>query len=81
MYKRIYVLKQMQIINSVDFLHCLWSASNFAIKMATTGLFFVYFCLLKQTLQFLQQIYVKKIHPVYRAGIRTHDLNNMILLP
>ena len=28
-------------------------------KWAIPGLFFVYFCLFKQTLQFLQQIYVK----------------------
>ena len=26
---------------------------------------------------FLQQIYVKKVHPVYGAWIRTHDLQNM----
>ena len=41
------------------------------------------FGLFKQTIQFLQQIKVKKchVHPVYRAGIRTHDLWNMSLLP
>ena len=33
-----------------------------------------------QTLQFLQQINVKNVHPVYGAGIRTHDLRNMSLL-
>ena len=37
--------------------------------------------LFKQTLQFLQQIYVKNDHPVYGAGIRTHDLQNSSLLP
>ena len=31
------------------------------------------FGIFKQTLQFLQQIYVKNIHPVYGARIRTHD--------
>ena len=31
----------------------------------------------KQTVQFLQQINVKNVHPVYGAGIRTHDLSNM----
>ena len=36
----------------------------------------VYFCLFKQTLQFLQQIYVKKCP----SGIRTHDLQDMSLL-
>ena len=40
------------------------------------------FGLLNQTsLQFLQQIYVRNIHPVYGAGIRTHDLQNTSLLP
>ena len=34
-----------------------------------------------QTLQFLQQINVKNVHPVYGAGIQTHDLWNMSLLP
>ena len=35
------------------------------------------FGLFKQSIQFLQQINVKKwpsVHPVYGAGIRTHDL-------
>ena len=39
------------------------------------------FSLLKQTLQFLQQLYVKNVHPVYFAGIRTHDLWNVSLFP
>ena len=44
--------------------------------------FFVYFRLFKQTLQFLQQKYVKKCydHPLYGDGIRTHDFWNMSLL-
>ena len=39
--------------------------------------------LFKQTLQSLQQMHVKKCydHPVYGAGIRTHDLRNTSLLP
>ena len=32
------------------------------------ALFLVYFRHFKQTLQFLQQIYVKNFHPVYDAG-------------
>ena len=44
------------------------------------GLFFVYFRPFKQTIQFLQQINVKIVHPVYGAGIRTYDLRNMSLL-
>ena len=41
----------------------------------------VYFRLFKQILQFLQQINVKNVHPVYSAGIQTHNLWNMSLLP
>ena len=33
------------------------------------------------TLQILQQINVKNVYPLYGAGIRTHDLCNMSLLP
>ena len=45
-------------------------------KWANPGLFLFIFSLFKQTLQFLQQINVKKchVHPVSGAGIRTHDL-------
>ena len=49
-------------------------------KWANHGLFFVYFSLFKQTLQFLWQIYAKKFHPVFCAGIRTHNLLNVSLL-
>ena len=47
-------------------------------------LFHLFSVLFKQTLlQFLQQINVKKchVHPVYSAGIRTHDLWIVSLLP
>ena len=30
---------------------------------------------------FLRQTYVKNVHPVYGAGIRTHDLRNVSLFP
>jgi len=43
-------------------------------KWAILGLFFVNFRLFKQALQSLQQINVKIVHPVYGAGIRTHNL-------
>ena len=40
------------------------------------------FGLFKQTsLQFLQQIYVKNVHLVYSAGIWTHNIWNLSLLP
>ena len=43
-------------------------------KWSIPALFLIYFCLFTQTLQFLQQIYVKNVHPVYCAGIGTHNL-------
>ena len=39
------------------------------------------FLFIKQRLQFLQQIHVKKVHPVYGAGIQTHELWDTSLLP
>ena len=42
------------------------------------------FGLFKQTIQFLQQINVKKcpnVHPVYSTGIWTHNLLNMSRQP
>ena len=40
------------------------------------------FGLFKQTsLQFYSKYMWKKVHPVYSAGIQTHDLQNMSLLP
>ena len=40
------------------------------------------FGLFKQaSLQILQQINVKNVNPVYSAGILTHNLQNMSLLP
>ena len=49
--------------------------------VANPGHFSINFGLSKHTLQFLQQINVKNVHLVYGAGIWTHDLWNMILLP
>ena len=54
---------------------------SFFKKWANPGLFSFIFGLFKQTLIFLQQIDVKKVHPVYGAGIRTHDHWNMSLFP
>ena len=45
-------------------------------KWANPGLFFTYFGLFKPT-----NTYVKNVHPVYGAGIQTHNLWNMSLLP
>ena len=53
----------------------------FYLKWAILGLFYVYFCLFTQTLQFLQQINVKNGQPINCAGIQTHNLWSMGLLP
>ena len=47
-----------------------------------TRQFFVYFRSFQQTRQFLQKTNVKicQVHPVYGAGIRTHDVLNMTRL-
>ena len=39
------------------------------------------FGLFKQTKQFFQQMFVKNVHPLYGAGIRTHNLRKVSLLP
>ena len=50
--------------------------------MMISNSFFIYFRHFKHTLHILQQIGMRKnVHPVYGAGIRTHDLWNMSLLP
>ena len=46
-------------------------------KWAIPGLFFI----IVTNIKFLQQINMKNVHPVYGAGIRTHDLCNISLLP
>ena len=54
----------------------------FFINGPTLAFLSFIFGLYKQTsLQFLQQIYVKNVHPECSAGIRTHDLQNMSFLP
>ena len=52
----------------------------FVKKWGNPGLFFLYFCLFKTHIRIFTTI-VKNIHPVYGAGIRTHNLWNMSLLP
>ena len=52
------------------------------LKMGQTPASFSFiFDLFKQTIQFLQQINVKNVHPVYGAGIQTHNLLNTSRLP
>ena len=56
--------------------------SYYFLKWAIPGLFFILFSsFFKQTLQFLQQINVKKCPSGISARIRTHKLRNMSLLP
>ena len=60
-----------------------WSRSNtswiyFLTKNSPTPASYSFiFGLFKQTIQFLQQINEKNVHPVYGARIQTHDLLNM----
>ena len=59
---------------------CVVTWRLFIIKWANPGLFL--FFVFSNTLQILQQICMwKNVHPVYGAGIRTHNLWNMSLLP
>ena len=51
------------------------------IKWAFPGLFFVYFRSFSDIHTIIQQINVKNVHPVYGAGIQTHHLQDMSLLP
>ena len=58
-----------------------WS-NNFFVKNGPIPASFLFISsLFKQTIQFLQQINVKKVHPIYGAGIQTHNLFNMSHLP
>ena len=49
--------------------------------MGQPGLFLFIFGLFKQTLQFYNKYMWKNVHPVYGAGIRTHDLRHVSLFP
>ena len=55
--------------------------SNVFFKMGHPRSLFRLFSSIQTNVTILQQINVKNIHPVYGAGIRTHDLWNMSLLP
>ena len=74
--------------NNLSFLLSLFKKGRtrplFLLKNGPTSASFSFiFGLFKQTIQFLQQINVKKchVHPVSSAGIQTHDLWNVSLLP
>ena len=51
------------------------------IKRANPSLFMIIFSLFKQSLQFYNKNMWKNVHPVYGAGIWTHNLQDMSLLP
>ena len=48
---------------------------------AISGLFLIYFRFFKHITNFTKNAYLKNVHSVYCAGIRTHNLWNMGLLP
>ena len=54
---------------------------KFFFNGQTPASFSFIFVSFNETLQFLQQINVKNVHPVSSAGIRTHDLWNVSPLP
>ena len=63
-----------------------WSASTIAItfvkKLDNHGLFFVYFRSFQTNItNFYNKYMWKNVHPVYSAGIWTHNLRNMSLFP
>ena len=72
----------------VTMCHCTadWHRIDFERKLlfkkwSIPGLFFMYFRLFKRTFQFVRQMYLKTVHPVYGTRIPTHNLENMSLLP
>ena len=67
--------------NSEAFSTNFFKGIRFFIKKANPGHFFVHFRSFQTTIEFLQQMYVKNVHPGYGAGIRTHDLWNVSLFP
>ena len=54
---------------------------DFFLIWPTSASFLFIFVFFKQTLQFLQQINVKDVHPVSGTGILTHNLQIKSLLP
>ena len=69
--------------HSRDLFKAGFNISFFFKNGPTPASFLFIFGPFKQTIQFLQQINVKKchVHPVFGAGIWTHDLWNLSLLP
>ena len=55
----------------------------FFLNVPNPASFSFIFGLFKQTIEFLQQINVKKfhVHPIYGPAIRTYNLSNMSRLP
>ena len=79
---------KLNSVNSLSIISCCLSVPIHSLsfrriikKWTIPGLFFVYFCLFKQTITFSQQIIVKNAHPVYGPGIQTPNLWNMSLPP
>ena len=71
----VYTKVKLGCVSACDF------GSVFVKNGPSSAYFFVYFCFFKHTLHFFNKYMWKNVHPVYGAGIRTHDLRNMSLLP
>ena len=73
----------VKAIREQEKLWMLLSWSAFLKKMGQTQpLFRLFSVFFKQTsIQFYNKLMWKNVHPVYGTGIRTHDLQNVSLLP
>ena len=74
---------QNQLNAQLRDIRALWISKleTFFKKWVNPGLFFIYF-VFSNTLKNLQQIHMwKNVYPIYGAGIKTHDLWNLSLLP
>ena len=80
--KRLLMVQFLQsIVIGIFDLKKLFLCFGILFKIGHPQPLFIYFRLFKQTLQFLRQINVKNVHPVFSTGIQTHDLQNVSLLP
>ena len=77
-YNTILATQKCLSVSRRSFKNCVYF--GFLKNWPTTAYFLFIFGLLKQTIQFLQEINVKKcqnVHPVYGAGNQTHNLSNI----
>ena len=72
--KKINVQMYREVLKTESQVYYLFSL----LKWANPGLFYRLFSVFLKS--FIQQIYVKNVHPVYGTGIQTYDPRNMSLL-